>query len=101
MKNELDRCDVGALSVLMWSSSLFSILLVALTIFRVSNFHQPVRLVGSYCCWFIYMKEKYYWLIQMNSIFVRGLASLAPASQPSHRAEYQQHAYGTPGLFWK
>ena len=39
MKNELDRCDVGALSVLMWSSSLFSILLVALTIFRVSNFH--------------------------------------------------------------
>ena len=42
---------------------------------------QPVWLADSYRCWFVYVREKYCWLVQMNSVFVRGLAS--PASQPA------------------
>ena len=41
---------------------------------------QPVRLAGSYRCWFVYVREKYCWLVHVNNIHVRGLAS--PASQP-------------------
>ena len=25
--------------------------------------NQPVRLAGSYRCWFVYVREKYYWLV--------------------------------------
>ena len=40
---------------------------------------QPVRLAGSYRCWFVYMREKYCWLVRWNSVHMRRLAS--PASQ--------------------
>ena len=36
---------------------------------------QPVRLAGLYRCWFVYVREKYCWLVRMNSIYVRRLAS--------------------------
>jgi len=46
---------------------------------------QPVRLAGSYRCWLVYVREKYCWLIRVNNIYVRGLASqpsqLLPADQ--------------------
>ena len=52
-----------------------------------SSSSQPIQLAGLYRCWFVYMREKYCWLVQMNSVFVRWLASPAPASQPSDRAD--------------
>jgi len=44
---------------------------------------QPVRLAVSYRCWFVYVREKYCWLVQVNSTYVRGLTS---SSQPSDHA---------------
>ena len=38
---------------------------------------QPVRLAVSYRCWFVYVREKYCWLVQVNSTHVRGPASPA------------------------
>ena len=41
---------------------------------------QPVWLAGSYCCWFVYVREKYCWLVRVNSNHVRGWpASPSPA----------------------
>ena len=39
-----------------------------------------IRLADSYRCQFVYIRKKYYWLIHVNSVLVRRLAS--PASQP-------------------
>ena len=59
-----------------------------------AQFHgQPVRLADSYRCWFVYVREKYCWLVLINSAFVRGLASPAPASQPSDHALLAVPAY--------
>jgi len=40
---------------------------------------EPDRLAGLYRCWFVYVREKYCWLIHMDSVHVRGLALPAPA----------------------
>ena len=53
---------------------------------------QPVRLAGSYRCWFVYVREKYCWLVRINSIYVRWLAS-----QPSQPLPADQ-AYGPCGV---
>jgi len=45
---------------------------------------QPVQLAGSYRCWFVYVREKYCWLVRVNSSHVRGLAS---QPQPSDQAD--------------
>jgi len=45
---------------------------------------QSVRLTSSYRCWFVYVREKYCWLIRMNSAHVKGLASPA---RPSDQAD--------------
>jgi len=48
---------------------------------------QPVRLAGSYRCWFVYVREKYCWLVHVNNIHVRGLASPASQPPPAERAD--------------
>ena len=44
----------------------------------------PVRLIGSYRCWFVYMREKYCWLIYMNNAHVRGRRTLRQSNAETH-----------------
>ena len=58
---------------------------VQLIIFIISHF-QPVRLAVSYRYWFVYVREKYCWLIRVNSVYVRGLASQPSQPLPADQA---------------
>ena len=49
---------------------------------------QPVRLASSYRCWFVYVREKYCWLVRVNNIFLRGLASQPSQPLPADQSDY-------------
>jgi len=45
----------------------------------MSGDYRTSLLAGLYRCWFVYVREKYCWLVHMDSVHVRGLALPAPA----------------------
>jgi len=51
---------------------------------------QGQRVWNSYRCWFVYMREKYFWLVQMNNVFLWG-GWPAPAEQ-GHKAATMHHS---------
>ena len=56
---------------------------------------RPVRLADSYRCWFVYVREKYCWLVRVNSSHVRGLASQpSPSDQAAYLVSSCANKYG-------